>query len=574
MSLLCSLSGNIATRPVINPRNGRIYDHHSIQQYLLTSDNDPITKDSLKFEDLIPIHSSSLSLPPFLTSSSPSSTTSSLSSLLSSLTNEFDGLMLEQFTLKKEIYSLKQELAHSLYQYDAACRVIARLIKERDEARSNNNNNSLSSSDIQSSINEEKSEFKQNSSSTIKSSANSHQNQNEMEIDHQSNSSDDSSHSTFTRILTECAEFLSGKGGKKRKSSIKSLAATIPSKEILKNIQLKSSFVPQSNQSSQSILAMDVDYNYGANGLTTTGNNEGIISVYDCNKNELLHSIQGHKKRITDLTFIHPSSYRQSIENSSSLASNSPLPILSSSSDGSISLHVYNNENNKNNYETKYNYSAHTGSVSLNVHPSAFYYISAGLDGLWFINDINTGKQIISYNNNTSNENGFNSCKFHPDGRIVGLTVTDLTMKIFDVSSAVIAASFTGHKSEPLAISFSPNGYHAATGDSDGIIKLWDLRYVGAEKPANFANIETNAAVNDLTFDEGAKLLFTATGNQTKIYDAKTLEEIFQTNPNDSGESIISAVRVGLAAKKFHSASKDGKINIYETPSNETKTMT
>ena len=44
--------------------------------------------------------------------------------------------MLEVYELRKTATQLRQELAHAMYKEDAAMRVLARIMKERDEARS------------------------------------------------------------------------------------------------------------------------------------------------------------------------------------------------------------------------------------------------------------------------------------------------------------------------------------------------------------------------------------------------------------------------------------------------------
>jgi pre-mRNA-processing factor 19 len=99
-----------------------------IEAYIAENHKDPVNGEDLEVSDLINLKSEKIVTP------RPPSLTS-IPSLLSTFQNEWDALALETFTLRQQLQSTRQELATALYQHDAAVRVIARLTKERDEAR-------------------------------------------------------------------------------------------------------------------------------------------------------------------------------------------------------------------------------------------------------------------------------------------------------------------------------------------------------------------------------------------------------------------------------------------------------
>lgn len=99
-----------------------------IEKYIEEHGTEPGTGEALTADDLLPLTQSHIvrPRPPTLTS---------IPALLATFQNEWDALALETFNLKEQLARTREELATALYQHDAAVRVIARLAKERDEAR-------------------------------------------------------------------------------------------------------------------------------------------------------------------------------------------------------------------------------------------------------------------------------------------------------------------------------------------------------------------------------------------------------------------------------------------------------
>lgn len=111
-----------------NTATGIVYEKRLIEQYIKEHATEPSTGEALTADDLLVVSSSRIvrPRPPTLTS---------IPALLATFQNEWDALALETYNLKEQLARTREELATALYQHDAAIRVIARLSKERDEAR-------------------------------------------------------------------------------------------------------------------------------------------------------------------------------------------------------------------------------------------------------------------------------------------------------------------------------------------------------------------------------------------------------------------------------------------------------
>ncbi|KAL3474133.1 hypothetical protein BJX99DRAFT_232234 [Aspergillus californicus] len=126
--MLCGISGEAPQVPVVSPKSGSLFEKRLIEAYIAEHGKDPVTGDELSTDELIDVKSQRVvrPRPPTLTS---------IPSLLSVFQEEWDALALETYTLRQTLAQTRQELSAALYQHDAAVRVIARLTKERDEAR-------------------------------------------------------------------------------------------------------------------------------------------------------------------------------------------------------------------------------------------------------------------------------------------------------------------------------------------------------------------------------------------------------------------------------------------------------
>ncbi|KAI9599072.1 WD40-repeat-containing domain protein [Syncephalis fuscata] len=482
--MLCSISGETPQEPVVVKTSGLVFEHRLIAKYIAEHGKCPVTGEALSEKDLVEVKT----VPKIVKPRPP--TLASLPSLLATFQNEWDSLMLETFSLKQQYQQVRQELSQALYQHDAACRVIARLVKERDAAR-----NAIATLQMQV------------GSAPAQSGAmdmDVDQQETKVKAEQEPEENGEGFSSEVISVLDSTAKDLS-KQRKKRK----------PGPGVATPDQVREYKVANTVPSIHSSTSPDVTCMASRDQLLLTGGVDKHVCIYHQEEGKVVATLKGHTKRVNDVAFFGGQDASGMQDGELDLS----LGVVSGAADKVVRIWKQNKPGVFKSHLVKDHKDEVTG---VSVHPSQQYVATASLDSTWTFTDLNTCKSLMAITSDDV-QSGYSAIRFHPDGLILATGTVDAMIRIWDVKSRKNVANFAGHQGSVGSLAFSENGYVLASADTaQSVVKLWDLR-----KLDNYATIELpdGYKVNTLSWDYSGQYLGVG-GTDTRIYQNKTWAQL------------------------------------------------
>jgi len=489
----CSITGEPAEVPVISKKSGHVFEKRVIEKYIEANQTDPITNQPLTKNDIVILQVNNTVKPRLANATG-------VSDLMTMFQGEWDGLMQETFQLKQNLESVRQELSHALYQHDAACRVIARLSKERDEARNRLAELREGTRPQTTRMEEEPRELPQE---------------------------------VVQSIVARQKELNATRKEKKKNTEIAGRYATA---QALSGYKLSNSVTLHSS-SNPGITALDIHPEN--DDLLVTGGNDGSVVLYNKGKNQVVGTFDKDNRKITEAVFVP-------------LGDAGKAHALTSSEDGIGRLISYNTESGESS-ET-YSVSIHQDAlVGCALHPLNTLGLFASRDGSFSYHDLAQGK-CLSY----VGLDGYSlrTLKVHPDGHIAALAGSDGTVRIWNILEQTQVAELKAHDGPITSLAFSENGINFATSSlDDKSVKLWDLRNLAE---GNFKNVDSYSG-GVVAFDRFGQYL--AVGSTSlRLFNVKDLEEFARW---DDHKDVITGIQFGQYSKYIATTSLDRQLNIY-----------
>lgn len=496
MSLCCALSNETPEQPVVSPVSGSVFERRLIAKYVREHGTDPVNGQPLTEEMLVDLKVAPLAKP-----RPPSAT--SIPALLKALQDEWDAVMLHSFSLRQQLQTARQELSHTLYQHDAACRVIARLTKEVTAARE-----ALATLKPQA-AGGGVGDAAATAASEAAAAAAAEEAASGMTAE-------------VVRRLQEKAALLTAQ----RKKRGKAIPEDLAKPEELRAYRALGSHPGLHSAGLPGILALDVS----PGDRILTGGSDRNAAVFNKDTEQVVAVLKGHTKKVTSVVF-HPDEET----------------VVTASPDATVRVwHVPT-------AQTTQVIRAHEGPVTgLSLHATGDYLLSTSTDQHWAFSDLRTGRVLAR----VADSCALTAAEFHPDGLILGTGTADSLVKIWDLKERTNVANFPGHAGPIAALAFSENGYYLATAAGDAAVKLWDLR-----KLKNFRTIalEDGYEVRDLCFDQSGTYLAVA-GTDVRLYLCKQWDtlKVFADHT-----ALATGVRFTHRARGVASVSMDRTLKIY-----------
>ncbi|KAI8608378.1 WD40-repeat-containing domain protein [Chytriomyces sp. MP71] len=508
--MFCAISGEAVQEPVVSAKSGLVYEKRLALKHIADNGREPTTGDPLAEEDLIAINTNPGAVKP------RAPTTNSVPSLLALLQSEFDAVMLETHSLKEAHKRLRHELSNALYENDAAKRVIARLVSERDQARAALAD--LSALAPQTAQPSSAHETSQGSG---------------MEVDAEETNLSAVGGKENADKLDATAAILT-KTRKKRKPP----TGTATAAEI-------ATYAPQGDIPSlhstthPGITALDLlslPFTDPAHALKEnwilTGGHDGAVIVSDWKRGVEVASVKAHgTKKVSAVAWVD----------------HGPLQgkaFVSGSVDHAVKLfHVKENAGEEEKWtvgKASHVVKGHAAEVTgLAVHPCGEFVLSCSADSTWAFSDLERGV-MVSQNVHEDGKEAYSSLAIHPDGLITATGTSDSIVRIWELKSAKCVATFADPQlSGPISsMSFSENGYYFATAAAESsVVKLWDLRKLECFHTMEVAGAESGkrgGGVRKVAFDYGAGFLGVACGERISVFRNKQWDEIVSFSPGSS----------------------------------------
>jgi pre-mRNA-processing factor 19 len=567
--MFCAISGAPPEEPVASRKSGHVFERRLAEKYVAETGRCPVTGDPLTADDLLPLvpaAATGAAAPP------RPAPASSVPGLIALLRDEWDASALEAHALRSQLHSARQELAHALYQHDAACRVIARLLRERDEARA-----ALESGGAPRGVGGGGEAAVQNGGGGGHKRA-------RAEAEEQQQPEQPQPPKPLPKTVAEDLAAVSAELSKARRARV--VPAMLASPEQVASFAPSAAHPLHAMRPAGGILAVAALGN-----LVATGGADGAVGLLDLASGRVLPGAPlktSGGKKVTCVAF----------------GGGSGNCVLSASP-AERAVRVWRAPEDA---EGEAWTCAHTleaaaaaggaksggDLVGVAAHPSGRYALSATADGGWLTWDLASGERLRAVGPPSSaNGASCHAVALHPDG-LIAATLQGARVLLWEVSTGTCAAALppaeeSGDSSpSSTCLSFSENGYHLAVGSSDGRVRVWDLRKsrlvrtleafssslegegAGAGGAGGGGGSASPAPVTSVAFDHSGSYLAVAGGTAgVKVYQTGKSEwrELAAWPASAVAKKAAAAVAWAADAKALLVAGSDHNLRVLEAPS-------